>query len=173
MTQDLSSSGFVGAEFATWKFCFQSGKTGYKNAIWFLRACFSMRFRGGKRQNTRTKCLKKNARKVKSGLEFYRLRKELCQKCHEYSFQGQIETGTPCCSTGPPGSVLGISAHLIPYEPVSPRKKPDLPHLNPWRARPTHTQLLIVNWKMFKLIALSNYKYWKQTPDELGLSITQ
>ena len=63
-------------------------------------------------------CAQGSVRRSLSGLEFYRLRKDLYQKCHEYSFQGQIETGTPCCSAGSPCSVLGISAHLIPYQPV-------------------------------------------------------
>ena len=128
-----SSSGFVGAEFATWKCCCQSGKTGYKNAILLSACCFSMLFRGEnvKTHVGRRKCLDIFARKVKfvgvcraeSFTDCVNI-KIFTKSVTNILFQGQIETGNSYWSAGPPGSVLCISADLIPYEPASSRKKP-------------------------------------------------
>ena len=140
-----SSSEFVGVRrgrICYVKMSLPKWKTGYKNAILLSACCFSMRFRG---ENLKTRVgnvwtslrARLSSSEFASGLKFYRLRKDLYQKCHAYSFQGQIETGNSYCSAGPPGSVLCISADLIPYEPASSRKKPILKHplRNSWLRR--------------------------------------
>ena len=58
------------------------------------------------------------------GLKVLQIAQRSLPKVSRIFFQGQIETGNSYCSAGPPGSVLCISADLIPYEPASPRKNP-------------------------------------------------
>ena len=88
-----------------------------------------MRFRGEKRQNTRRKCLKIFAHKVKfvgvCRAQSFTDRVSIFTKSVTNIFsKARWKHGTPYFSAGPPGSVLCISADLIPYEPVGSRKKP-------------------------------------------------
>ena len=89
--------------------------------FYFLRAVFPCVL-GAKTSKRHVGNVWTSLRARLSSSEFYRLSKDLYQKCHEYSFQGRIETGNSYWSAGPPGSVLCMSADLIPYEPASSRK---------------------------------------------------